>query len=230
MQQPPLPQPPIEKQDRGAGGTASELRSDAKHIGAKAADRLHSEIDARKGDAASQAKTVSNAILSAAGQLDDSSPAWLRSAFQQGAEQIQRFAETLEQKDSRQILDEVQSFARQRPGIFLGACAAAGFAASRLFRIGGEQQSTEQFGNTTGDQSQPWGDGEPELRRSDDFGQQFDQEGGSRPFIAAGESGGLRAGQRSASQSGAAAGDDPLILGAGGPGSSSELHSGGDDR
>src|SRR5215210_8621552 len=125
-----MQQPPTQQQNTDAGGATDELRSDAQQIGSKAADRLYSEADARKGDAATQAKSVSNAIQSAASQLDDSAPVWLRSAFQQGADQIQRFAEKLEQKDSRQILNEVQSFARQRPGLFLGACAAAGFAAS----------------------------------------------------------------------------------------------------
>src|SRR5918998_4354733 len=127
MQQSPPQQPPMQPQNSGAGGAAGELRSDAQQIGSKAADRLHSEVDARKDSAATQAKSVSTAIQSAAGQLDDNAPAWLRSAFQQGADQIQRFAETLEQKDSRQILNEVQSFARERPALFLGACAAAGF-------------------------------------------------------------------------------------------------------
>jgi hypothetical protein len=228
MQQPPTQQ----HQTPGASGTAEELRSDAQQIGSKAAERLHSEVDARKGDAATQAKSVSNAIQSAAGQLDDGAPAWLRSAFQQGADQIQRFAETLEQKDSRQILDEVQSFARQRPGLFLGACVAAGFAASRLFKAGGEQDSSRQFGNTQADQSQPWGSGEADFGRSDNFDRQFDEGnrgGQGRPFIAAGDRGSQGFGQQNAGQSGSASASDPLILGAGSNGGSDPSR-GGDDR
>jgi hypothetical protein len=124
-----------------AGGAASELSSDAKQLGSTAADRLHSEVDARKSTAADQAKSVSSAIQRTAGELDESAPAWLKSSFQQGADQIQRFAETLEQKDSRQLVNDVQSFARERPGTFLAACAAAGFAAARIFKAGGEQSS-----------------------------------------------------------------------------------------
>ena len=176
-----MQQPPIE-------GAGSELRSDAKQLGSTAANRLHSEVDARKGTAASQAKSVSDAIHNAAGQLDQGAPAWLKSAFQQGADQIQRFAETLEQKDSRQILGEFQSFARERPGVFLGACAAAGFAAARIFKAGGEQQ--DRFADSQGEQSEPWGSGE-----------RFDaQSGQSQPFVAS-------------AQSGQVGGDDPLILG-----------------
>lgn len=139
MQQPP---------NEGAGGTGSELRSDAQQLSSKAADRLHSEVDSRKGQAAEQAKSVSSAIERTAGELDEGAPAWLKSAFRQSADQIQRFAEAMEQRDSRQILNEVQSFARERPALFLGACAAAGFAAARVFKAGGEQQNRDQFGQS----------------------------------------------------------------------------------
>ncbi|HVM36818.1 MAG TPA: hypothetical protein VM265_00310 [Sphingomicrobium sp.] len=139
MQQPPSQQP-----SEGLSAAADELRSDAQQIGSTAASRLQSEVDARKSGAASQAKSVSSAIQRAAGELDDGAPAWLKSAFQQGADQIQRFADTLEQKDSRQILNEVQNFARERPGTFLAACAAAGFAAARIFKSGAEGAQSGQ--------------------------------------------------------------------------------------
>ncbi|MFL6734700.1 MAG: hypothetical protein ACJ8EY_08390 [Sphingomicrobium sp.] len=134
MQQPQSQQP-----SPGTGGAASELRSDAHQIGNSAANRLHSEVDSRKGEAAGQARSVSNAIQRAAGELDQGTPSWLRSAFQQGADHIQRFADTLEQKDSRELMREAESFARQRPGAFLAACAAAGFAVARVFKAGGQQ-------------------------------------------------------------------------------------------
>jgi len=155
------------------GGATDELRSDAKELSSKAASRLHSEVDSRKGAAVSQAQSVSSAIGKTADSLDDSAPQWLKSAFQQGAQKIQQFADTIDRKDSREILGEVQSFARERPALFLGACAAAGFAAARIFKAGGEQQSSQQlgqsgsFGDAGGferrqplDGSQPWGEGE----------------------------------------------------------------------
>ena len=130
MQQPP---------SQNAGGT-SELRSDAQQLGSSAANRLHSEVDSRKDNAAHQARSVSSAIQRTAGDLGDDSPDWLRSAFQKGAEQIQRFADTLEQKDSRQLVGEVERFGRERPGAFLLSCAAAGFAAARVLKAGGSNE------------------------------------------------------------------------------------------
>jgi ElaB/YqjD/DUF883 family membrane-anchored ribosome-binding protein len=180
-----MQQPPTE----GTGGAAGELRSDAQQLTSKAANRIHSEVDARKGNAAEQAKSVSNAMQAAAGQLDESAPTWLKSAFQQGADQIQRFADTIEQKDSRQILNEVQNFARERPALFLGACAAAGFAAARIFRAGGEEQeASQQFGRTGRiDEDQPWGNSEGGVgspsSRSQQFGEQSDDPTSTEPTL-----------------------------------------------
>ena len=129
MQQPPSQAP---------GEAGSELRSDAKHLSSAASSRFHSEVDSRKHEAADQAKSVSSAIQRTAGELDERTPDWLKSTLRKGAEQIQRFADTIEQKDSRQLVREVETFARERPGAFLIGCAAAGFAAARVLKAGGE--------------------------------------------------------------------------------------------
>jgi len=142
----------MEPQVQNKGGAGEELRADAKHLGTAAANRLHGEVDARKGTAATQAKSVSTAMERAAGELGDGSPQWLKSMFQQGAQQVQRFADTLEQKDSRQLMSDVTGFAREHPGTFLAGCAAAGFAAARLFKAG----DSSNPGNRASDfQSEP---------------------------------------------------------------------------
>lgn len=125
-------------------GVGSELLSDAKGVGTSTVNRLHSEVDARKGDAATQVKSVSSAIEQAASGLDPNTPTWLKSAFEQGAQQVQKFAETLEQKDSRQLVSDVSDFARSSPATFLGACAAAGFAAARIFKAGSSENTPAQ--------------------------------------------------------------------------------------
>ena len=139
MQQPP-------NQSGSNASTGSELRSDAEQLGSTAANRIHSEVDARKGAAVSQAQSVTSAIRQTADGLDDNAPQWLRSALQQGAEQIQRFADAIDRKDSRELVGEVQSFARERPGVFLAACAAAGFAAARIFKAGAEPAPGQGLG------------------------------------------------------------------------------------
>ncbi len=125
-------------QSQGSGGTGNELREDAQKLGSKAADRIHSEVDSRKSEAVSQVQSFSSAIEKTAGELNDG-PEWLKSALQKGAQSIQRFADSIEQKDSRQLMSAAQTFARDNPGTFLAACAAAGFAAARILKAGAEQ-------------------------------------------------------------------------------------------
>jgi hypothetical protein len=132
----------------GSSSVGGELRSDAQQLGTTASNRLHSELDARKGTAAQQAKSVSSAIDRAAGELDDQAPQWLKSAFQQGAQQVQRLADSLEQKDSRQIVSDIQNIARDNPGAFLAGCAALGFAAARIFKAGSPDSSPMQSQQT----------------------------------------------------------------------------------
>lgn len=121
--------------ENSSSGTANELKSDVQQVASSAGNRLHGELDSRKDSAATQARSVSSAIDRAAHELDGS-PQWIRSAFQQAAQQVQRFADTLENKDSRQLMSDVRNFARDNPGTFLAGCAAAGFAAARVFKAG----------------------------------------------------------------------------------------------
>lgn len=67
----------MEPQSDTSQGIGEELLSDAKGVGSSAANRLHSEVDARKSDAATQVKSVSSAIEQTASSLDPSTPAWL---------------------------------------------------------------------------------------------------------------------------------------------------------
>lgn len=132
----------METSSQTGGELREELRSDAQTVGDTVKQRLSAEADARKGTAAEQAKSLSSALNTAAGELSQS-PAWLRSAFEKGAQTLQRFAETVEQKDSRQLTRDVQQLAREHPGTFLAGCAAAGFAAARVLKAGVEETGTQ---------------------------------------------------------------------------------------
>lgn len=120
-------------------GVRDELVADAKGVGTSAVNRLHSELDARKGGAAGQVHAVSSTMEKAANGLEPDAPAWLKSALEQGAQHIQKLADTLEQNDSRAMVQQVNQFARNAPTTFLASCAAAGFAAARVFKAGASE-------------------------------------------------------------------------------------------
>lgn len=129
-------------------GLGEELRDDADRLTGAAADRLHAEADSRKGQVADQARAVSSALGNAADGLNADTPAWVRSALAQGAKSIEQLASAVEGKSSRQLVGDVQQFARDRPGSFLAGCALLGFAASRVFRAGGTQPASNSVPGT----------------------------------------------------------------------------------
>ena len=143
----------------GGSSTSSmreELSDDANRLSQTAKDRANQEIESRKGQAAGVARSTSSALDKAAGELekDQQVPGWLSSAFRQAASSIERMAGEVEGRSPDQIGREVNRFARQHPGSFLAASAAAGFAAARFLRAGAEYESHHSsMGGSTGSTS-----------------------------------------------------------------------------
>ena len=138
-------------------GTAQSLKSEAVALKDKAADRLASEADSRKGDVAGGMKQVSSALDAATSQLEGGeAPDWLKQGFAKVASSVNSFATELENTDSSDLAAKVQGFARRSPGAFLSACGAAGFAAARVFMAGqssgsgSASRSAQTFGGSGG--------------------------------------------------------------------------------
>ena len=67
----------------------------------------------------------------------------------QGAQQIERFAERLDRDGMDGLLNDLQSFARRRPGAFLAAGFGLGMVLGRLIRssdVGQEHEATSGYG------------------------------------------------------------------------------------
>ena len=129
-----------------------ELASDANRLKHTAAERAKQEADVRKVDAARAAKSASSALDKADAELDRdaNAPRWLTAAFHQAAGSIERLASNVEGRSTDELGREVSRFARDHPGAFLAASAAAGFAAARFLRAGADYQHHHQQQNQGG--------------------------------------------------------------------------------
>lgn len=118
----------------------SELASDVKTIGKAAQDRFTNKAGQGKDQATQAARSTSQALGKAVEELrnDEATPAWLTSAFEKSSRAIEQFAGSIEGKDVQTIGRDISGFARQSPMAFLAASAAAGFAAARVLRAGGD--------------------------------------------------------------------------------------------
>jgi hypothetical protein len=66
------------------------------------------------------------------------------------AEQAERVATYMREHDAREILGNIESFARRQPLLFLGGAFALGVAASRFIKAAGGGQSPDRADDRAG--------------------------------------------------------------------------------
>lgn len=175
-----------------AGARAQDAKKQAADQASSVAGTARDKADAVKGEAAQQTRRIANEARDAArrqaneqtsraasalqrtgdqlqaladGRSDETGP--LGSYVEQAATRVHSWAELMESRGIDGLLDDVQRFARRRPGAFLIGAAAAGLVAGRLARnAGGDSHSSnstqgtpaiaipEEAGAPLGDRSQ----------------------------------------------------------------------------
>lgn len=129
-----------------ASGLREELGQDTAHLRETLAGRARQEAETGKNKALNLARPATDAIGAAANQLRDNpdAPEWMASGLQSLARQIERLASDLEGRSLDDLGRDASRFARDNPGTFLAASAAAGFAAARLLRAGADKKRHAQ--------------------------------------------------------------------------------------
>jgi hypothetical protein len=124
-----------------------ELSADASRLAQSAKERATQEAETRKQQVAQTARSASSALGRAADDLEqeDGVPGWLSSAFRQTASGIERLAGNVEGRGADELARDVTRFARENPGAFLAASAAAGFAAARFLRAGATYSNQHRY-------------------------------------------------------------------------------------
>lgn len=115
-----------------AAYVAVEVKTNAKDLLYQAKSDLTDQAGAQQQKAADGIRTISSQLHTMADASDQ--PGVAADLIRQAAERTQSAASWLESRDPGSLLDEVKSFARQRPGAFLLAAAGAGLLAGRLGR------------------------------------------------------------------------------------------------
>ena len=62
--------------------------------------------------------------------------------IRQASEQVSGFADTVRQRDMRELAAEAQDFARKQPTLFFGGAVILGFAALRFFKTAAPSSNT----------------------------------------------------------------------------------------
>ncbi|WP_223257041.1 hypothetical protein [Arthrobacter globiformis] len=115
-----------------AKNVAHEAKNSAKDLLHQAKSDLTSQAGTQQTKAAEGIRTISSQLRTMADAPDQQGVA--SDLIRQAADRSESVASWLDNRDPGSLLDEVKSFARQRPGTFLLLAAGAGLLAGRLGR------------------------------------------------------------------------------------------------
>jgi hypothetical protein len=115
-----------------AATVASEVKTNARDLLYQAKSDLTDRAGAQQQKAADGLRSISSQLHSMASASDQ--PGAASGLVREAAERSSAVASWLDRRDPGSLLDEMKSFARQRPGTFLLLAAGAGMLAGRLGR------------------------------------------------------------------------------------------------
>lgn len=101
-------------------------------------EKTNTQLASQKDRAMEGFGSVVGAVRQTGQQLRDKNPA-LAGYVDKTAEQLERWASDIRDKDVSELLDDVKSFAKRRPAVFLGGAVALGLVAARLAKSSGSE-------------------------------------------------------------------------------------------
>jgi hypothetical protein len=118
---------------RMAKDNAAQLGDAAREFANEARDKVETAASERKSLSADYIRSIAQATAQAAAAFDADLPQAAH-YIRQASSQIEGVADTVRQRDVRELVADVQDFARQQPTLFFGGAVLLGFAALRFLK------------------------------------------------------------------------------------------------
>jgi hypothetical protein len=115
-----------------AKNVAQETQRQAKDLLDQGRAQLKDQTIAQQQKAATGLTSLAQELRSLADGTSQGAPGPARDLLQQASGMVEGFADRLQNREPAELLDDVRSFARRKPGLFLLGAAAAGVLAGRL--------------------------------------------------------------------------------------------------
>lgn len=112
---------------------ASKLGTAAEQIASGAAAQLQDTVQQQRSAGADFIGSIAAATQRAAGEFDTAMPQAAQ-YIRQASEQIQSVADVVRERDVKELVGEVENFARRQPTLFFGGAMVLGFAAFRFLK------------------------------------------------------------------------------------------------
>ncbi len=132
-----------------ASGLLGDAKASAKNMASGAGAKANDAFEDQKTAGANKIKGISGAIRRAADELEGELPP-AATYIRRAADEIDSMTDAVQRRDVRQILSDVQGFARRQPAAFLGATVLGGFAVMRLLRTPTATHDTGENAHASG--------------------------------------------------------------------------------
>jgi hypothetical protein len=130
---------------------AAESQLQAKDLLDQGRAQLKDQAITQQQKAAQGLTSLADELRGLANGTSTGAPGPARDLLQQGAGMVESFASKLQNREPAELLDEIRSFARRKPGMFLLGAAAAGIVAGRLTRgVQAAHSDSSASGSRTG--------------------------------------------------------------------------------
>jgi hypothetical protein len=126
-----------------------ETQRQAKDLIDQGRSQVREQAISQQQKAGQSLSSLAQELRGLADGTSSGAPGPARDLLQQASGYVENFAGKLQNREPAELLDEVRSFARRKPGLFLLGAAAAGVLAGRLTR-GVQAAHTDSGPSTTG--------------------------------------------------------------------------------
>lgn len=130
--------------------TSSASREDASTGGfmGRVRERASEQLNTQKNKATEGIGTAAHAVRQSTQQLRDQRHDTIAQYVESAADQLDRFASRLKEKNVSDLLEDAQRFARRQPALFIGGAFALGLLGSRFFKSSSaERQMDRMYGD-----------------------------------------------------------------------------------
>lgn len=143
-----------------AGNVAGDVRDQARRLTEQTQGQLHDQARTQRDRAVNNLRSVSGDLHSMADKADEAEETGSglgAKVSRQGAQYAGQLADYLDGREPGELLDDVRSFARRRPGAFLLGAAVAGVLAGRLSRSVIDIRRQDDSGSSNGSSNGAYG-------------------------------------------------------------------------
>ena len=144
----------MDERNSSPSGVGKAESAPAAGIADKVRDRAAAQLNTQKDRATDGIGSVAQVAREATQHLRERQHDTVAGYVEQTADQLERFSQSLKNKDVRELVEDAQRLARRQPALFVGGAFALGLAGARFFK---SSAAHERYDYDTGDSSRVYG-------------------------------------------------------------------------